>query len=787
MADLTLPTPNKTPGDGAPASDINLVIEAINTLNSAVEGLPAGPTGPQGPQGPQGIQGFIGPVGPTGAQGPTGGSGPTGPAGVQGPIGNDGPAGPTGPVGPTGPQGPPGTITDPVFNTPAVVDVNSSSTALRVTQTGSGNALVVEDSANPDATPFVVDASGRAIAGHTSAIAPDGASPSVFPLIQSHATSAVSQIASYSWTNTGGNAAGFITAKSRGTSIGTRGAVANADSIGKIEFTGDDGTNFVLAASIDAEVDGTPGTNDMPGRLKFSTTADGASVPTERMRISSSGNVGIGTTSSSTDARLVVVETGSQSAVRITNTGTGNSLVVEDSTNPDSSPFVVDATGRVGIGTNTPNGKAVVTDASLASTSANAGIGTFRVSTGTGASTDDSLIVGVTDTTGSWIQAIKAGTSTRSLLLQPQGGNVGIGTAFPNGKLHVAADSGASTRISSSASNSSLIFDRVNGTNASPTVLASGDVVGNVVFNGYDGAAFRPLAQIFGQVDGTPGSSDMPGALSFQTTADGSITPTERMRINNAGVVTIAGAAPAVDTNTTQVATTAYVVGQGYLKSATATSTYAPLASPILTGNPTAPTATVGDNDTTIATTAFVNAEIANDAVLDSQFTTKGDIVVASGASTPVRLGVGSNNQVLTADSTTATGVKWAAAGGVTAQIIDIGVACSDETTALTVGTGKTKFRLPRSMLLTGVRASVNTAPTGSTIIVDINVDGGSVLSTKLSIDAGETRSTLAAVPAVISFNTLTDDSEVVIDIDQVGSTVAGAGLKVWLIGTEWL
>ena len=41
-----------------------------------------------------------------------------------------------------------------------VVAANTSSDALRITQTGSGNALLVEDSTNPDATPFVVDASG---------------------------------------------------------------------------------------------------------------------------------------------------------------------------------------------------------------------------------------------------------------------------------------------------------------------------------------------------------------------------------------------------------------------------------------------------------------------------------------------------------------------------------------------------------------------------------------------------------------------------------------------------
>lgn len=62
----------------------------------------------------------------------------------------------------------------------------------------------------------------------------------------------------------------------------------------------------------------------------------------------------------------------------------------------------------------------------------------------------------------------------------------------------------------------------------------------------------------------------------------------------------------AVDTNTTQIATTAYVIAQGYLKSATASSTYAPLASPGLTGTPTATTAVADTNSTQIATTAYV-------------------------------------------------------------------------------------------------------------------------------------------------------------------------------------
>ena len=116
---------------------------------------------------------------------------------------------------------------------------------------------------------------------------------------------------------------------------------------------------------------------------------------------------------------------------------------------------------------------------------------------------------------------------------------------------------------------------------------------------------------------------------------------------------------------------------------------------------------------------------------------------------------------------------------------IEIGLACSDETTALTTGTAKVTFRMPCAMTLTAVRATLTTAPVGSTLIVDINEGGTSILSTKLSIDASEKTSTTAATAAVISDSSLADDAEITIDIDQVGSATAGAGLKVWLIGTR--
>jgi hypothetical protein len=90
--------------------------------------------------------------------------------------------------------------------------------------------------------------------------------------------------------------------KSRGTSLGTQTILNNGDRYGGIIFCGSDGTAFIPSAQIDAQVDGTPGTNDMPGVLKFSTTADGASNTTEGMRINSNGAVLLGTTGTPTKA-----------------------------------------------------------------------------------------------------------------------------------------------------------------------------------------------------------------------------------------------------------------------------------------------------------------------------------------------------------------------------------------------------------------------------------------------------------------------------------------------------
>jgi len=195
------------------------------------------------------------------------------------------------------------------FTQPQIVSVNSASTALRITQTGFGNAFVVEDSANPDATPFVIDAGGSVIIGANTPFTASTLAPGInFQGIGGTAAANVVGINAF-----GNNNAGPVIyfGKTRGATIGSAGLVSNSDFLGAMFFEGSDGSAQRRGASIVAQVDGTPGASDMPGRLIFSTTADGGSSTTERMRITSAGNLLFGTTSSpTTGTQCLTVATG---------------------------------------------------------------------------------------------------------------------------------------------------------------------------------------------------------------------------------------------------------------------------------------------------------------------------------------------------------------------------------------------------------------------------------------------------------------------------------------------
>ena len=160
----------------------------------------------------------------------------------------------------------------------------------------------------------------------------------------------------------------------------------------------------------------------------------------------------------------------------------------------------------------------------------------------------------------------------------------------------------------------------------------------------------------------------------------------------------------------------------------------------------------------------------------------------------PSAYGSGSGGKIAVSGNATSAltvaGMMGAGAPSATGIFCTVQLALSDESTAVTAGTGKVTFRMPHAMTLfpgnAGIRLSATTAPTGASLLtVDVNEAGSTILSTKLTLDASEKTSTTAATPPVISDVDLADDAEMTVDFDQVGSTIAGAGLKLLLRGTR--
>jgi len=104
----------------------------------------------------------------------------------------------------------------------------------------------------------------------------------------------------------------LIFGKSRGTALASTTIVQDGDVLGRIEFQGMDGSDLETGCSIKGMVDGTPGANDMPGRLDFLTTPDGGHSALQRMRLHASGSLSVGST---VDSATLTVSSGGRACV----------------------------------------------------------------------------------------------------------------------------------------------------------------------------------------------------------------------------------------------------------------------------------------------------------------------------------------------------------------------------------------------------------------------------------------------------------------------------------------
>ena len=162
----------------------------------------------------------------------------------------------------------------------------------------------------------------------------------------------------------------------------------------------------------------------------------------------------------------------------------------------------------------------------------------------------------------------------------------------------------------------------------------------------------------------------------------------------------------------------------------------------------------------------------------DSIITTRGDIIFGNAAGNGARLGAGTAGKFLTTQGASADPTY-------TNPTMSFIVSLTAEDGDLTVADNLAQIRMPFAFTLTEVRAFVNTAPTGAALTFDITEAGSTILSTLLTVDVSEKTSESAATPPVISDASLADDAIIGFNCDVIGSSTAGAGAKIMLIGYE--
>ena len=292
-----------------------------------------------------------------------------------------------------------------------------------------------------------------------------------------------------------------------------------------LNFTDNTGNTF---SRIECYADANAGAGDYPGRLVFSTTADGASSPTERMRIDNAGQIIV--TRSGTAASPALVVGGDQNT-GIYSPGADQFAISTNGTEK----LRITSDGKLGLGTSSPQ-----VDLHIA-TPSTAGDGALRLGVnGTYFSqlqhrySENELRLGVYGDG----QHISFYNNSLERARIDDSGRLLVGTSSaPTGTL--SQYSKFSVYLNNQATNAGGQLNLVGGPRA---LLTLGNSLGQLIFTDSTDGEY---GKITCDLDGTPGSGDYPGRLVFSTTADGSSSPTERMRITSDGKLGVGTSSPA--------------------------------------------------------------------------------------------------------------------------------------------------------------------------------------------------------------------------------------------------
>ena len=221
------------------------------------------------------------------------------------------------------------TITD----TAVVVNEDSDDVDFRVESNGNANMLFVDGGNN------------RVLIGSATSVAP----LSLEGALQISGTSVPAMSLNRFTADDGGF--DLLFTSSRNTTPGSNTIVQDNDELGAIHFCADDGTDYATqGAKIFARINGTPGANDIPTELVFSTTADGANSPTEHLRIVADGGVFINTpTRTGSSNEFCVLGTSSNDVMHVrtpTTNGAVNGIRLSDGDGSDCGEIVINTGGN---------------------------------------------------------------------------------------------------------------------------------------------------------------------------------------------------------------------------------------------------------------------------------------------------------------------------------------------------------------------------------------------------------------------------------------------------------
>jgi hypothetical protein len=158
-----------------------------------------------------------------------------------------------------------------------------------------------------------------------------------------------------------------------------------------------------------------------------------------------------------------------------------------------------------------------------------------------------------------------------------------------------------------------------------------------------------------------------------------------------------------------------------------------------------------------------------------SVLTTKGDLYAATGAGAVARQAVGSNGDVLRANSANSTG--WETANNRQTQLFAF-------TGTATVQAGVLRWynRTGRTLNIIGAWAAANTQPTGAALVVDVNKNGTTIYTTQGNRPSVSVSTNGGAISVTPDVTTIADGDYITVDVDVIGSTIAGADVTVGVV-----